>query len=514
MRTLSNDMLAKIAMRHQTIAADANPNVSLRISRRDTILRDMAFCEKVKVRKTTVNAITDADVAVQHPNYGRENTKIWVAYIQNDKLVVRWSYDREDITETSWNVINLDLPATACAIGFDSIVEKNARGIEEFVTTTDYPFVFYVDPDGALHYVVLGGAIIDELLAGENVTDVSVVRGPSGLYGARNFGLTVFFLMSGALYYRQFINGVWYNAEQVTVGPSGVTYSKIDAFNTWDYRVGVQVLDTDGNLYMIYSYTEGIGVRGVEHLETEVDVNVALVGIEYHTTQAIEHIETSVSTNAALLYGFSVVPLSIENVEDSEENWGTTIEITFDYPVHSDGLTAAMFSLVDSRGNNYVCESFSIPGGESRRLTLVFADFNLAGLASNVTLTYTKPSSGGLMSPAVQTDTFSETFVPTNLVPPPIDPPAFVSAESNSAGTEITLHLSEQVTNEDVSGMTGNFSVSLQEYTYVPNGTLQNTTRAITSVAPYSGMQIALNGASMADTEYIDAGIQLEEVGE
>lgn len=511
MRNLSNDIITKSAQTNQTIAADADPYVSLKVSRNHVILDNMDLTEKVIVRKNDANTISDSDVAIQHPRFRRDNTKIWVVYIQNGRLVVRWTYDQEDITKIYWNVINLDIPATACAIGFNSEVVRNARGIEEFVTIGEYPYIFYVDPDGALHAIMLGGAIIDELLAGENVTDVSVVRGPSGTHGAWDLGLTVFFLMNGALYYRQLIDGVWYDAELVTAGPSNVTYSKIDAFNTWDYRVGVQLLDTDGNLYMVYTYTEGIGVRGTEHIEVSVSANVTLSGIEYYSTQETEHIEVGASAVVQLIYGLSCIPLSVQNVEDEEENWGTTIEVIFDYPVHSDGLTAAMFTLVDSSGNNYVCDSFNISGGGTgRKLTLVFDDFNLAGLATNVTLSYTKPASGGLMSPAVQTDSFSETFVPVNLDPPQVDPPTFLSATNNAAGTQITVYFTEEITNADVSGMTGNFSIGLHEYNYVPNGTLQNTTRTVASVEPSGGTIIDLSTANLTDTDYSGGAITLE----
>ena len=141
---------------------------------------------------------------------------------------------------------------------------------------------------------------------------------------------------------------------------------------------------------------------------------------------------------------------------------------------------------------------------------MTFDDFNLAGLATNVTLSYTKPASGGLMSPAVQTDSFSETFVPANLNPPQADPPTFLSATNNAEGTQITVYFTEEITNADVSGMTGNFSIGLHEYNYVPNGTLEDTTRTVASVAFSEGLVLDLSGASMTDVEYIDGGISLE----
>lgn len=483
MRILGNDIITKSAQRDQTIAAAAEPYVSLKISRNKTILTDMNLTEKVKVRTGDPGDITDADVAVQHPRFKGENTKIWCVLIRDGKLGLRWIYDQEDITESKWNVINLGAPtATACAIGFDSEVKENARGYAEFVTSEGYPLVFYVDGDGALKCIILGGAIIEQTLAAENVTDVSVVRGPSSKNGAWDLGLTVFFLMGGVLYYRQLIGGVWYDAEEVDLTIEGETISKIDAFNTWDYRVGVQVLTQSGKLYQIISYTEGIGVRGQEHIEMRTYANVSLSGIENHIFFNNEHIAMGLSASTQLIYGLSVVPLSVANVEDSG-NWGTTIEILFDYPVHSDGLTAAMFTLKDSRNLNYVCQNYSI-SADGYTLTLEFDDFNLAQkwVDNSLTLIYTKPTSGGLMSPATQTDTFAETFTPTNLVAPLINAPAFSTAQNNTAGTQITVIFTENIKNTDFTSMAQHFSIELQEYSFVPGGSLEITTRSVSSV--------------------------------
>jgi len=495
MRELDNDIITKSAQQDQTIAAEAEPYVSLRISRNRTILTDMALTEKVKVRTVNANTLDDADIAVQHPRFKGENTKIWVVYIHDGSLGLRWTYDREDITETKWNVVNLGAPtATACAIAFDSEVRENAKGYAEFVTGDGYPMVFYVDGDGALKCIILGGTIIEETLAANNVSDVSVIRGPSSKNGSWDLGLTVFFLMGGSLFYRQLINGVWYDAEQVNLTITGETFSKIDAFVTWDYRVGVQVLTTSGKLYQIISYTEGIGVRGQEHIEfAGVSASVSLHGIEtYNVFMEDHHIEfSSVSASASLIYGLSAVPVTVENVED-DGNWGTTIEVTFDVAQTQSGLSASMFTLTDSRGLHYVCASAAL-SSNGMKVTLVFDDFNLAEKWSDNTLTlvYTKPSSGGLLSPAVQTNSFTENFTPTNLVAPLEDAPTFSSATNDTKGEKIYLTLTEVPTN-NVTTMASSFSVALQEYNYVPGGSLQNTTRSVASVAQDSNNEKVL----------------------
>lgn len=481
MRALSNDIITKSAQQDQTIAAEAEPYVSLRISRNRTILTDLALTEKVKVRTADTGDITDADIAVQHPRYKGENTKIWCVLINDGHLGLRWTYDREDITETKWNVINLGAPtATACAIGFDSEVKENARGYAEFVTGDGYPLVFYVDGDGALKCIILGGAIIEETLAANNVTDVSVIRGPASKNGSWDLGLTVFFLMGGALFYRQLINGSWYDAEQVNLSITGETISKIDAFVTWDYRVGVQVLTASGKLYQIISYTEGIGVRGMEHIEMRMSAVVSLIGTNYINKFTTEHIEMAMSASTALIYGHSAVPVLVENTN------GTTIEVTFDYP-NTGTPSASQFTLTDTHYLNYVCTSAAL-SQDGYTLTLTFDDFDLAEkwVDNTLTLTYTKPSSGGLQSPAVQTESFTESFTPTGLVAPVEDAPTYQSAAVDSKGEIIYLVLTELATNADVSGLAAHLSVSLSEYSYVPGGTLETTTRTVASVA-YGG---------------------------
>lgn len=490
----------------QTHGENANPAAVVKVTRHKIPISYWDFVERSLI--TTESGITDISVATKHIAYDRGEQEVWVAYVQNGKLKVKSSRATEDITGFEWIDASIDnYSASSCAIAFNSVVHRTAHGKQEFLTE-EYPWVFWVQ-DGSLKAWQIYSNSLPTEIAAANVTDVSVVRGPSAPLGSWDLGLTAFFIMSGSLYYRQLINGEWYDAEQVTAGPTG-TYVKIAAYRTWDYRVCVQALLSDNSLYNIFTYTEGIGVRSTEHIEVSVSANVTLSGIEYYSTQETEHIEVGASAVVQLIYGLSCIPVSVQNVEDEEENWGTTIEVIFDYPVHSDGLTAAMFTLVDSSGNNYVCDSFNISGGGTgRKLTLTFDDFNLAGLATNVTLSYTKPASGGLMSPAVQTDSFSETFVPINLEPPQVDPPTFASASTNSSGTEIYLVLTEQVTNVDFSNMNGNFTVGLYEYTYVPNGELQRGARSIAEVITFD-RSVDLSGAVTSNIKQDGGAFSLE----
>lgn len=479
MRHVSSKMADRLERHVQTIAENANPATYLRVMRHEIPLADNQYLERTRIR-TTEN-ITDSDVAVCHPKFGKEDEDIWVCYIADGNLKIRYAKNTESLSKADWVLYSFTDRATACSIAFDSVARHNARGIWEFVTEKQ-PWVFWVTADGALRAkkcAPLG--IYEHELANANVTDVSAVRGPSGEYGNWNLGLTVFFLMGGNLYYRQYIDGEWYDAEQISHNDIPADISKIKAFNTWDHRIGVQLLTSDGKLYELFSYSEGMGTRGAEYVEfKDISADVTLTAIGYRDARLPdEHIEFSgIDASVVVNYAYSAVPVSVKNVRDPDDSWGTTIEVEFDYPQTAQMLLPILFALVDSNGYHYVCQGCSVDG---TTLTLIFENFSLAGNADNMTLTYTKPGAGGLLSPAVQTDSFEETFEPRHLDPSQTYPPEFYAA-SNTDDMKITVTLTEDLTNDDIGDISGCFSLTMKEYTMVPGGVLETTSRTVASV--------------------------------
>lgn len=486
MRQVSSVIADRLERQVQTISENANPATYFRVMRHEIPLAEKQYLEYSRVGRT--NGITDSDVAVCHPRFGKADEDIWVSYIVNSKLKVRHAKNVEALAKSDWVDYSYTPDAVACSIAFDSEVKHNARGIWEFVTDK-YPWVFWVTPEGALRAKMCTPIGVMEIeLANANVTDVSAVRGPAGEYGNWDLGLTVFFVMGGNVYYRQYIGGEWYDAEQVRNDVlDGLTVSKIKAFNTWDYRSGLQILTSDNKMYELFSYTEGIGTRGTEHIQLSgISATAKLKGIEYYNFFNSDHVAfNGISSSVDVIYAHSAVPVSVANVE----TWNTTIEVEFDYPNTSDGLSPSMFTLVDTNNINYICQECSVSG---KILTLTFEDFNRAVEASGMTVSYTKPASGGLLSPAVQTDSFSRSFVPTHLTAPLVNQPDFHSASNSADGMEITVVLTEDMTNADVSNMKNNFSVELEEYTRVPEGSLETTTRSIASVSKVDDDELLL----------------------
>ena len=416
MRSVDSVLEERLNSSLQTIDNNANPAVQMRVQRRSIPLLDEELIERSRIVKA--EGITDSDVAVCHPYFDHEDEDIWAAYVRNGTLHIKWAKNTEILSKSEWNNYWFTADASACSIAFNSVAKHNARGQWEFVTE-EVPWVFWVD-NGSLKAKLCTplGEYIHEL-AVSNVTDVSAVRAPSGDYGNWDLGLTVFFVMAGQLYYRQYINGEWYDAERITfAGLSDLTIAEIKAFNTWDYRVGLQILTDDNKLYELFSYTEGIGTRGTEHLELGVAAEGHLFRIAYGDGYTREHLDINVTAEGTKTYGLSTVPLEAKNINYNGD-WGKKIEVMMDYP-NSDS-DVREFLLRDSNNNVYACEDIEFDGNVIR---LTFVNFNMAYSASSLTVIYTK---GTLMSPVVLTDSFSITFTPTNLVSPLTPPPSVVS---------------------------------------------------------------------------------------
>jgi hypothetical protein len=480
MRPVNEILAERLASTEQTIANKANPRTSLKISRPEVPLRDADFIEKVKIR--THAGIIDSDVDVCHPKFGKADEEIWVAYIEQQVLYIKHAPNKEVLSKADWTEYSFTASAYDCAICFNSTPKRNTQGEWEYVTDRE-PWVFWRTPEGQLKArkcTPLGAWTYT--LAEGNVTDVSAVRGPAGERGLWDFGLTVFFLMGGQLFYRQLIDGTWYDAELVQTVPD-VTLSKIAAFRTWDYRVGLQILDTNGDLYELYTHTEGIGARNVENIEVSVKATAKNSLIEYHEGQTIEHLDVSASATGDLIYGLSAVPVEVHNVEDEDEDWGRAILIEMDYPC-TEGA-ASEFVLRDSQNVRFNCESVECQGNY---IKLIFTNFNLSGTRT-MTVTYTK---GTLLSPATETDSFSISFVPENLEPPQDPIPEFDSAEVDADGEVITVTLTEDIITDDISGLKDNFSVSLYEYPYTPEGVLTGTTRSVESITKGADNELIL----------------------
>jgi len=409
-RDVPYDINERLKNRIQTKATNADPRLSFWISRKTTQLTDSVFLESADVAEGT---ITDCSIAVRHMKFGFDSDRIYIAYIQNGMAKVASSPVYAEISRHTWTDCGFMQTAEAVAVAFDGTMPKDTHGRYEFITEA-VPWVFWIS-SGAVYGQKLGGSKV--LLAAQNATDISAVRAMWSDVPGFDFGLVLFMVINGAIHYRQLIGGVWSDAEPVpaSVLPTEKVWTQISAKRTWDYRVALQLMASDGTLYEVFSQFEGIGSKNAEHIAVKAaTAQSAMTAVHYTGTYNNDSIEVSdVSAASEMLSTVSAVPVSCRNIDDGTGNWGVSIVAEFSHRLMSLG-TGNGFYIQDANGNRYYASAaVSSDGGYT--VTFTLSDFNAAE-GQICTLHYTP---GEIMSEAVPLESFAGfAFVPINLVAP------------------------------------------------------------------------------------------------
>lgn len=424
MRSVPAYLSTQLAKAIQNQATKAAPSVELWVSRPTTALINNHFLEK----QTTMSGtnITDVAVAACHPVIYKPVTKIYMGYVDNGTAHVVYAIAKDVMEEHVWIDTGFSQTSSAIALEFNGTMPKDRKGRVEFVTE-ELPWVCWIN-GGVAYGAVLGDEANAVTLATANATDIFAVRGMWSDVGGFDFGLIVFMVISGQLYYRQLINGEWMDAEVVSgcgdLDLTVLTLTAVAAMRTWDYRVVVQIMDSTGAAYELITQFQGIGKQNAEHIEIEADAEGALIDVDYHDTAEAEHIDMTAAGSGALIYGLSSVPVSVANVDNGAGDYGYTVQVVLDYPVTGSDGNAAAFVLADESSSVWPGQTIAA-SSDGLTLTITFGDFNAAD--GNLTLTYTP---GTIQSPAVAMAEFAETFTPTGLVPPAVPAPKVEAIEN------------------------------------------------------------------------------------
>lgn len=413
MRNVPSYISERLKKNIQTKANDSAPSARLWISRPSTVLANDEFLERQTV---STAAVTDASIAVCHPRMRRSNTDIYIAYVSNGMARVAMAKSKTNMDHHNWMDTGFAEPATAVSIAFDGTMPKSYGSEIEFITEQT-PWVFWVN-NGALYARKLGGETVT--LAEANCTDVSVVRAAWSESKAFEFGLVAFFIIGGSLYYRQLIGGEWTDGELVSFGPSGVYWSAVSAFRTWDFRVGVQAKSANGDIYELFTQFMGIGTRSAEHFEMkDAKASGTITDIEYHSLKnENEHFEIVDAYDTALYGGCyeigDIEAIEAWNSDDGSGDWGKYLNVRFtkEINLHQVREQVNCFDVTDSEGTVfYPTTIFADYTG--RILTFDFMSFNNA--VGDITVSYTPGTVSSMCDNILPA--FSFTFTPINLVP-------------------------------------------------------------------------------------------------
>lgn len=418
MRSIPAALKQKFESLQQTRANDADPAAHVRISRPTTPLTTDAFLER-STAAAGLTSLTRCDVAVSRPVAASDPEKAYVAYVANGAAGVKSAPLTPDLSKTTWTAESFSESASDVAICFDGRMVRQSDGTTAFLTDPS-PWIFWVTPGGMCKGRILG-LLGDTVIAESNCTAVAAVRATQSAVSSFDFGLVVFMILSGQLYYRQLIDGVWYDAELVTFGPLGAVWSDVAVSRTADWRVVVQAKTTLGNVYELFTQFMGIGSKsGAEHVAGLANATEqhSLTGIAYHSAKAPgEHVTLAGATPPPYNFAYQIGPVSFLgawNENDGTGDWGRRVVCKFDRELNPTQVQAneSNITLVDSIGTEFYPEYIEMDA-TGRFLTLVYVSINNA--VGDLTVSYTP---GTIHTMAGETlGAFTATFTPQNLVP-------------------------------------------------------------------------------------------------
>ena len=522
MRNISTTLKSKIDARVQ--AGDNALSASLWVGRPTTPLTEDRFLEKQTILSSS--NITKTSIAVCHPHLMRGATEVYIGYLESGIIKIAKAKYAEEMDKHRWNTdIGFSQEADDFCLCFDGTMPKAPNGYVE-LKTEQIPWVFWT----------LGGKLyakkIDDtepvVLAEVNCTAVTAIRAMQSEVGSFDFGIVLFFLLSGSLYYRQLINGEWTDAIPVSFGPDGAIWEDIVAFRTWDYRIGVQAKDTTGAIYELFTQFMGIGKQNAEHIElNHIQVAGSLTGVKYKDTADTEHIELA-EISAGALYGglYSTglpsfitarnVPVDAESKEgEVYQDWGKVVLAELDVHLEPASVVAnaAQFTMTDSKGQTFVAAAAELISADGLTLKLTFADFNAA--SGDCILAYTPGTIATMYD--LTAEAMSVVFVPENLVPPSAKPPQPVEAFIGSDdGTIINIRFTDPI----ISGTgesTDDFAVSVPVLTGDEGsfGEVRQT-RTVVSVSGYRSddINIKLDAGTFDTVKFNGTTLVLAKEGE
>lgn len=419
MRSIDPRLLAKTNLQNQTIYNNADPRMSIQITRAKTTVTDNTYWYVETIREK--GGLGDLSLAARRTRPYGSPDRIYNIYVENG-LVKTATREYPDYTEIKW-IDRFSLgTGKAVAIAFDG--EWQWHKLRRQLVTYEKPFVFWTDNSNKL-WSQLWDEVNTKLELATDVIKVKAIRGWKNInFHSRDHGIIAGYIKSdGKVYYRAYCiqedgNSAWEIERQVTEFTR--TAVNINLFITNDYRTGFVIEDSQGKVHWIISDRNWAGMA---------------INSEYITANAVTATVTlHAPTVNAFLEAYNQ-PITIGGTE----NWSKEIEIITRHKLYS--ANHLDFEVIDELNRYYYPDKITHIRNNKYKLEFIGEnDFNNIGLDKSAIIKfkgiYTLNEDGVLYQP------FQTTFYPENLAPPP---PAKVIAEEymTAAPAAITVSLIE-----------------------------------------------------------------------
>ena len=320
MREIDSILKARALLKQQTSDANANLSMEIVVVRPQTAIFNSRFWQESIV--TAGATAISTSVAIRRT--GSKADRVYVAYVNSSGvLTVKYASMLVAVKNMAWTTVLSISGCLACALEFNGSFVPGTNDKIEF-ETEDIPWLFYVTTTGELLGGLLGSVSYENVSG--TVTAIDVVRGVSSRYGDNDQGMALFYVSAGTLYCKQLIDGTWGDQQTVSLAPANVV--SVRAERTFDWRIVLQVTDSTGALYEIFTKMSASGWVGVDHISAACSMSLAVHEIDYLESKSQdEHISVMSALALSVLYALSPIMKSAENIAWTDE----TLELTDDY---------------------------------------------------------------------------------------------------------------------------------------------------------------------------------------
>lgn len=430
MRNIDPYLLSKLREQRQTKSNNADPKLSIAVSRARTTVMDSTYWTVETIR--TKEGLGDLSIAARRMKpFGRPD-RLYNIYLDNGvvKTAIREypSYS-EDKWQDQFSLGN----GKAVAIAFDGTWELFRDKWQ--LKTDELPWLFWVDNSNKLQARLWEDTNTDQELA-TSVSKVKAIRGWKNVnFLDRDHGVVVAYIKTnGKAYYRNYCSQsdgemAWENEREITEFTG--TAVNINLFITNDYRTGIMIEDSAGKIHWIISERNWAGMAIVPHYVTvaPVEVTAELIGIEYPQAIHKEYLSVApIELSSELLFArtdneiLNVINIPVTKLdEDNEEyqDWGWAIKLDFKYPIPTLGINALVATDIENSTNIGISSIDKVSDH-----TFIAYVSNIVESGINNILGDIKININNVANPAGYIyENMEEEFTPINLVPEDIPLP-------------------------------------------------------------------------------------------
>lgn len=419
MRTIPSDLLQKINEKMQTTGNNANPKMSIQVSRAKDTVSDSTYWTVETIR--TKEGLGDLSVAARRLRPYGPPDRLYNIYVDNGvvKTAIR---EYPDYAKEKWKD-QFELGAgSAVAIAFDCEWEFYRKRWR--LVTYEAPFIFWVDDLGSLWFQRWDDTLTKYEMA-TGVNKVKAIRAWKNMnFVDQDQGVVAGYIKSdGKVYYRNYCGQadgsfVWETEKEITAFTG--TATNLNMFITNDFRMGFVIEDSLGAITWIITVRDwaGMGLQP-DKILSRIDASIEFIPVNYIRPRNDESITCTMDISIGdLLFGRTDNSLlSLMNAPNELDDWGWIIRFTIKY----DSTTLPSVALTDlDSGQSIVVDHVEYDGGNVYSVYISnIVESGINNLLGDIGIVVT----GMFNDAGYQYDAISQSFTPINLVPTEIPLP-------------------------------------------------------------------------------------------